>query len=522
VDEHLMLLDNVLRKLEEANMTINLKKCRFLTAEVMFLGFTITPEGVRKDPSYVEVIHNLSRPRNLKSLRRILGLFRWCSHFVFNFAEKASPLYDLLREKKKWKWTPEHDKSFILLKDELCANVLLVHPDLEKDFCLAVDASTTSTAAILYQLHGKERRIVGFTGKLLKPCESRYTITELELLSIVQAARKWKYLLLGHHVTIYTDHQALVHFRKIKYWNGRLYRWCLELQDLDLEIVYVRGATNFAADALSRVESTKNWQAEINLFQSIPINMQHISLEAWKQAQEEDRSMDAIREALINTPDVQHLSRSKSYSQYYKFEKGVLLKRDFHHESKWRIVVPARLVQAVLYAHHDQRGHFGRVKTHNMVLQNFYWESVYSDVKNHVRDCVECMRHKPNCHPLGKRLEHVQVERPRELLSVDVIGKLPYSGNRYAYVVTCMDVGTRYLTAYPVRNATAMAIIKCLDSYFLHLGVPDAILTDNGPCFTSHKFGRYVKSRNIKLYHTTPYHPKANPVERAHREINRI
>jgi putative transposase len=123
-------------------------------------------------------------------------------------------LYQLLEEKRKWVWTDEHTKCFQLLKDELSKNIMLTHPDLEKEFHLLVDASTVSTAAILYQEGEHGEKIIGFSGKSLKPCETRYTVTELELLSVVQALRKWRTLLTGKRVIVHTDHQALDHFKK--------------------------------------------------------------------------------------------------------------------------------------------------------------------------------------------------------------------------------------------------------------------------------------------------------------------
>ena len=76
--------------------------------------------------------------------------------------------------------------------------------------------------------------------------------------------------------------------------------------------------------------------------------------------------------------------------------------------------------------------------------------------------------------------------------------------------------------AYPLRNATTVSVIRCLTNYFLHLGIPQAIIADNGPCFSSKKLTNYLTSHGVKLYHSTPYHPQSNPVERIHREVNRL
>ena len=114
--QHLSLLDQVLHRLLVAGMTVNLRKCKFLAEETTFLGFIVTPKGYAKDPGYVDVIAKIPEPTSIKSLQRVLGLFQWCHRFVPDYAKKARPLYDLLKEKKKWQWKTEHQRSFETLK----------------------------------------------------------------------------------------------------------------------------------------------------------------------------------------------------------------------------------------------------------------------------------------------------------------------------------------------------------------------------------------------------------------------
>lgn len=83
----------------------------------------------------------------------------------------------------------------------------MVHPNLIKDFIIRVDACMVPTAAILTQEQDDSEVVIGFMRKVLNSCKSRYTITEIEMLSIVLAVRKWRNLLFGHLVTVYTDHQ---------------------------------------------------------------------------------------------------------------------------------------------------------------------------------------------------------------------------------------------------------------------------------------------------------------------------
>lgn len=64
--------------------------------------------------------------------------------------------------------------------------------------------------------------------------------------------RKWHTLLLGRHVKIHTDHQALKFLSTCVNNNGKIARWFAFLQEFDLEIVHIPGRENEIADTLSR------------------------------------------------------------------------------------------------------------------------------------------------------------------------------------------------------------------------------------------------------------------------------
>lgn len=132
LEEHLMLLDEELTRLKDANMTVNLRKCRFVTEEVSFQGFVINSHGCSKDTSQVTMIQKIPTPNSVKSLQRILELFNWCAKFVLDYVRKAAPLYDLLKKVERWECNAEHDTSFNTIKLEISKQILLVHPDMTK------------------------------------------------------------------------------------------------------------------------------------------------------------------------------------------------------------------------------------------------------------------------------------------------------------------------------------------------------------------------------------------------------
>jgi len=82
VEEHLAHLEEVFKRLREANIKLNPKKCNFVKQKVECLGHVITPKGVEPDPSKLRVVQDFPSPRKLKELRSFLGLANYYRRFV--------------------------------------------------------------------------------------------------------------------------------------------------------------------------------------------------------------------------------------------------------------------------------------------------------------------------------------------------------------------------------------------------------------------------------------------------------
>ena len=116
-------------------------------------------------------------------------------------------------------------------------------------FEIYTDASTRQLGAVITQ---KERPIAFFSRKLSSP-QTKYLVTEQELLSIVECLKEFKGMLWRQKLKVYTDHQNLVR-DALGLTSDRIYRRRLLLEEYGPEIVYIPGVTNIVADGLSRLE----------------------------------------------------------------------------------------------------------------------------------------------------------------------------------------------------------------------------------------------------------------------------
>ena len=61
-----------------------------------------------------------------------------------------------------------------------------------------------------------------------------------------------------------------------------------------------------------------------------------------------------------------------------------------------------------------------------------------------------------------------------------------------------------------VPSTTSAATTKALRSIFATHGLPEVLVSDNGPAFTSIEFKTFVKENGIRHITTAPYHPAGN------------
>ena len=165
----------------------------------------------------------------------------------------ANVLHALTKKEVPFLWTPDCQAAFENLKDLLTSAPILAYPDFSKPFVLETDASISGLGAVLSQRQeeGSTRPIAYASRSLLKH-EQNYGITELEGLGVVWAVKHFRPYLYGHFCEVYTDHEALKSLLNTPQPSGKLARWGMAIQELNLKILHRSGRANANADALSR------------------------------------------------------------------------------------------------------------------------------------------------------------------------------------------------------------------------------------------------------------------------------
>ena len=92
------------------------------------------------------------------------------------------------------------------MKQLVARETLLTYPDFKKKFTIHTDASKLQLGAGISQ----DGKPVAFYCRKINPAQTRYTVTELELLSLVKTFKEFRSILLGQQIEVHTDHQNLL------------------------------------------------------------------------------------------------------------------------------------------------------------------------------------------------------------------------------------------------------------------------------------------------------------------------
>ena len=155
-EDHLEKLQVVLERLQKAGLKINLPKCHIAKQEVEYLGYWLTPTGIKPQAKKVEAIIKLASPKTVKQLRQFLGMVNFYRDMWHRRSHLLAPLSDLLgggskHKTKKITWTSVHKKAFQDIKKVLSEEVMLAFPNFNKPFDIHTDSSDYQLGAVISQ-----------------------------------------------------------------------------------------------------------------------------------------------------------------------------------------------------------------------------------------------------------------------------------------------------------------------------------------------------------------------------------
>nr|GEV44093.1 reverse transcriptase domain-containing protein [Tanacetum cinerariifolium] len=197
-----------------------------MVKERIVLGHKISKKGIEVDKEKIEVISKLPHPTTVKGICRFLGHAGFYRRFIKDFSKISRPMTHLLEKNSPFIFSNECIQAFRNLKEKLTEAPILIAPNWDLPFELMCDASDYAVGAVLGQRVEKHFRPLHYASKTMNQVEMNYTTTEKEVLTVVYAFEKFRsYLIMNRSI------------------------------EFDFKVIDTKGAENYAADHLSRLEN---------------------------------------------------------------------------------------------------------------------------------------------------------------------------------------------------------------------------------------------------------------------------
>ena len=118
-EEHDNRLEDILKRLQEKELTLNMDTCNFNMDKIEFMGHILSAHGIGVSQSKVDAVVQARRPESASEVRGFLDLVNFVARFIPDLATKAEPLHRLLHKDTTFRWGQEQEKSFNQLKQSL-------------------------------------------------------------------------------------------------------------------------------------------------------------------------------------------------------------------------------------------------------------------------------------------------------------------------------------------------------------------------------------------------------------------
>jgi len=440
LSDHLDKLKKVLTRLREAGLKVNAEKSKFCAHETDYLGYILTRDGIKPQSKKIEAILAINPPTNVKELRRFLGMVQYYRDMWIRRSEMLAPLTDLVGEcgqtkvtkakgtkKASWHWDEIHQQAFDLVKTTLARDVMLAYPDYSEVFEIYADASKSQIGSVITQ---QNRPLAFFSRKLSDP-QTRYNVTEKELLAIVETLKEFKGMLWGQSIVVYTDHKNLIQ-DALGLTSDRVYRWRLLLEEYGPEIIYIKGIHNTVADAISRLEmiprtlkqERQNWMIRTKLWCRTECSHKMEKDEIFNYVfahRNDDKEIFPLTVEEIAQAQKKDKSIQKDKDKY----DNLLVENTYVLCKDRRLVIPKKLQYRAIAWYHHYLQHPGHTRLEETLKKAMYWTDMRTSVRQHVRQCKSCQVNKRSKYSYGKLPPKLVLTIPWEALCVDLIG--PYT-----------------------------------------------------------------------------------------------
>ena len=297
----------------------------------------------------------------------------------------------------------------------------------------------------------------------------------------------------GDVILIETDHKPLVPLLGTKYLDSlppRILRFRLRLARFTYSITHVPGKLLYTANTLSRaprssVEHDVRLQEEAEAVMELCVDHLPASIKTrddYQQAQIEDSICSSVvRHCQQGWPEKRNVTIE--LRPYWKARGELTVDKNNLLLHGKRIVVPKSLQRKTLEKLHA--GHQGIQRCCARANVSVWWPGIASEIENMVKQCNTCARDfTPRKEPM---IPSDLPEYPWQKVGTDLF---QFNGAAYLVVVNYFS---RYPEVKKLSSTTSSSVIESLKTIFARFGIPEIVISDNGPQYSSREFCQNIR-----------------------------
>nr|KYP50298.1 Retrovirus-related Pol polyprotein from transposon 17.6 [Cajanus cajan]KYP50315.1 Retrovirus-related Pol polyprotein from transposon 17.6 [Cajanus cajan] len=149
----------------------------------------ITSRGIEANPEKCKAIIQMQSPQTVKEVQCLAGRLVSLSRFIPRLAEKARPIFTLLRKPKNFEWTGPCEEAFKSFKILFTTPPILQRPNHHSELLLYLAVAEGPISAVIVQEHQKVQTPIYFISRVLQDTEKRYQMIEKLGLALVTTTR---------------------------------------------------------------------------------------------------------------------------------------------------------------------------------------------------------------------------------------------------------------------------------------------------------------------------------------------
>ena len=323
------------------------------------------------------------------------------------------------------------------------------------------------------------------------PSERNYAQVEKEALSLIFGLRKFHQYIYGRTFTLVTDHKPLTTILCPKQTipslaAARLQRWALLLAGYSYNIKFKPTSEHQPADALSRLP-LKDSTTVGNLPDASNFNIAQID-STTAELESATRKDPILSKVLYYTRKGWPQIIQECLKPYWN--RRLELSIEGHTIlCGVRVVIPGILRQRVL--EELRQGHSGVVRMKSLARSHFWWPGVDKEVENLAKMCLACQSVK-KAPPKAPLHPWAWPTAPWQRVHVDFAG--PVAGKMFFIV---MDADSKWPEVHIMSSTTAAKTITVLRELFTRYGLPQQLVSDNGPQFVAEEFSTFLRLNGV-------------------------